>query len=174
LDRLPEDRSATLTPEELRGRRWQALMYKGEADGLASVNPAYELLTALKAAKLRAIGPDHNELPPEFWDDQSFDPETWPNVRFRREDMLRLWPDVETLRSTAAKAPEVYADAPHDKLVGFYRDGFGTPGAATNAGDMDRAAEEHFGGRIRVKARRAARNEAGVKGKVGRPRKSGK
>ena len=173
-----------LTPEELRGRRWQALMYKGDADGLASVNPAYELLTALKAAKVRAIGPDHNELPPEFWDDQSFDPETWPSVRYRRDDMLHLWPDVETLakgdgsphheRPPATKAPEGYAAAPHDELVSFYRERFGAPGAATDADDMDRAAEDHFGGRIRVKAGRAARKEAGVKGKVGRPRKSGK
>jgi hypothetical protein len=172
----------TLTPDELRSRRWQALMYKRDANG---VNPAYELLTALKVGKLRAIGPDHNELPPEFWDDQSFNPETWPNVRFRRDDdMLHLWPGVETLgndgglpdgaRSPVAKAPEVYAAAPYNELVSFYRERFGAPGAATDADDMDRAAENHFGGRIRVKARRAARKEAGVKGKVGRPRKSGK
>jgi hypothetical protein len=31
----------TLTPDELRSRRWQALIHKGDADGLASVNPGY-------------------------------------------------------------------------------------------------------------------------------------
>ena len=81
----------------------------------------------------------------------------------------------EALQADAGSpaAPEAYADAPHDKLVGFYRDRFGAPGLATNA-DMDRAAEDHFGGRIRVKARRAARTEAGAKGKRGRPRNLGK
>lgn len=172
----------TLTPEELRSLRLQA-SYKGDADGLASANPAFELLTALKAGKLRAIGPDHNELPPEFWDAQFFDPETWPTVRYRRDDMLHLWPGVETLgkgdgspdgaRPPAAKAPEVYAAAPHAELVSFYRERFGAPGAATNADDMDRAAENNFGGRIRVKVCRAARNEAGTKGRVGRPRNPG-
>src|SRR3984885_13794759 len=101
-----------LTPEELRGRRWQALMYKGDADGLASVNPAYELLTALKAAKVRAIGPDHNELPPEFWDDQSFDPETWPrgtarhitsaHPQPRRQGVMPPPPTTSSLVSTAS------------------------------------------------------------------------
>jgi hypothetical protein len=96
--------------------------------------------------------------------------------------MLDLWPGVETLAKgdgsldgaglPAAKAPTVYAAAPHDELVSFYRKHFGA-GAATNADDMDRAAERNFGGRIRVKARRAARGEAGVKDKVGRPRNPG-
>jgi hypothetical protein len=47
----------TLPPDELRSRRWQALIHKADADGLASVNPGYELLTALKVGKLRAISP---------------------------------------------------------------------------------------------------------------------
>jgi hypothetical protein len=87
----------TLTPEALRSLRHQALFYKSGADDLSSKNPAHELLTALKADKLRAVGPDHKELPPEHWDAKSVDVRTWEWVRFRREDILRLWPDVETL-----------------------------------------------------------------------------
>jgi hypothetical protein len=102
----------TLTPDELRSRRWQALMYKGDATGVASVNPAFELLTAFKAGKLRAIGPDHNQLPPEFWDDQSFDPKTWRNVRCRRDDMLRLWPASEAMPNDEASCEGLPSSEP--------------------------------------------------------------
>jgi hypothetical protein len=88
-----------------RGRQavLRALGYPGAAvgaEGPASHNPdeVDELLGALKADKLRAIGPDNNPMPPEFWDDQSsVDPRTWPNVRFRREDVRRLWPAVDAV-----------------------------------------------------------------------------
>ncbi len=172
----------TLTPEELLSLRLQAT-YKRCVDGLACKNPAHELLSALKRDKLKAIGPDNKELPPEFWDGKS-EYWTWPEVRLRRQDMLGLWPDVETLAKddgspegaapSEAKASHVSITVPHKELVAFYREHYGAPGAATNREDMDRAVEQHFGGPIRVKARAAARQEAGVKGKSGRPRKSGK
>ena len=174
----------TLAPEELLSLRLQAT-YKGRVDGLDCKNPAHELLTALKKGRLKAIGPDNKELPPEFWDGKS-EYRTWPEVRFRRDDMLRLWPDRETpavddSTQKGAGAPEAKASdshatvaVPHSELVEFYRARFGAPGAATNREDMDREAERHFGGSIRFKALSAARTAAGVKGKVGRPRKSGK
>ena len=81
-----------LTPEELRSLRFRAIMYDEDAGGLVSKNPAHELLTALKARKLKAIDAEHKELPAEFWDGRSLDLRTWPAVRFRREDMVQLWP----------------------------------------------------------------------------------
>jgi hypothetical protein len=64
---------------------------------LVSKDPVRELLMALKAGKLEAIGPDHKALPAAFWDNQSLDPRIWHEVRFQREDLRRLWPAVETL-----------------------------------------------------------------------------
>ena len=80
----------------------------------------------------------------------------------------------ERARLPEAISPNRYATAPHNNLVAFFRENYRAAGAATNREDMDRAAERHFGGRIPVKALREARKEAGVKGKPGRPRKSGK
>lgn len=174
----------TLTPEELLSLRFRSIMYSEVGVALASKNPAHELLTALKHNKLRAIGLNHGELPPEFWDNKSLDLRTWPEVRFRRDDMLREWPDAETMAENGGRqegAPQAEAnsldapiDVPHDKLVAFYRAHFGEPGAATNREDMDAAAETHFGGHIATKALTAARQETRIKGRVGRPRKSGK
>jgi hypothetical protein len=62
---------------------------------------------------------------------------------------------------------------PHSELVEFYRANYGAPGAATNREDMDDAAERHFRRSIPAKARLAARKDANVRGRVGRPRKSG-
>ena len=93
--------------------RFRAVM---QEDGRALVikNPAAELLTTLKEGKLAAIRSDHKELPPEFWDDRSTDLRTWPKVRFRRDDILRLWPGIETLAKDegsreSAHPPEVKA-----------------------------------------------------------------
>jgi hypothetical protein len=86
----------TLRPEELRSLLSSAVLYKDDTSGLVSKNPAHELLTALKRDKLEAIGPDNKELPPEFWDGKS-EYWTWPEVRFRREDMFRLWPASEAM-----------------------------------------------------------------------------
>jgi hypothetical protein len=173
-----------LTPEELRSLRSRA-RYNEDA-GLVSKNPAHALLTALKEDRLRAIGPDHKELPPEFWDAKSFDPQTWPNVRFRRDGLLREWPanerspeDISTQESARPlelnlATNSATVNVPHEELVAFYRDRFGAEGAATNREDMDREAERYFRGSILVKACAAARKAAGVKGRVGRPPKSGK
>jgi hypothetical protein len=107
-----------LRSEELRSPRARAVLYKEDTSGLVSKNPAHELLTALKAGELKAIGPDHKELPPEFWDDKSVDLRTWREVRFRREDMLREWPGAEAMAKDGsegsasppeAKAPDVPA-----------------------------------------------------------------
>jgi hypothetical protein len=77
------------------------------AEGLASHNPdaVDELLKALRWDKLKALGPDHKPLPPEFWDAQSSsDPGTWPDVWFLREDVLRQWPALETATECGSQA----------------------------------------------------------------------
>jgi hypothetical protein len=65
-------------------------------------------------------------------------------------------------------------DVPHDTLVAFFRERYGAPRETPNREVMNHAAEQHFGGHIRVKVLAAARRAAGVTGKVGRPRKLGK
>jgi hypothetical protein len=118
------------------------------------------------------------------------------------EDVIALWPRLvlscdfprlgtsapkpspaasnEALQAGGRSPPMKTSDSPasitvpHRDLVAFYRDRFGPPGAATNREDMDREAEQNFGRRIAIKALAVARREAGVKGKVGRPKKSSK
>jgi hypothetical protein len=92
--------------DELQIRSLVASRDSGNADGLVSKNPAQELLKALKAGELKAIDPHDKELPAEFWDERSSDPRIWPKVRFRREDLLRLWasgPDLRVILETAIK-----------------------------------------------------------------------
>ena len=69
-------------------------MLKGSDDALVSKNPAADLLEALRVGDIEGIEPDGKELPPETWDTVlTHDLRTWPKVRFRRADVLRLWPD---------------------------------------------------------------------------------
>jgi hypothetical protein len=78
----------------------------GNPLGIVCKNPAEELLKALKAGELKAIDSNHNELLAEFWDERSFDPRTWPKVRFGRDVMLNLWPsgpDLRAILQTAIK-----------------------------------------------------------------------
>jgi hypothetical protein len=91
--RRPEARALNL--DEFVLDRCAALRGYGDAAGLVIGNPADELLKALKAGELKAIDANLNELPAEFWDERSSDPRTWPEVRFRREDMRRPWPGRE-------------------------------------------------------------------------------
>ena len=106
------------------------------------------------------------------------------NSEFLREDVLRVWPEADAgAKDTnsqegapldGVKTSDGRVAVPHKELVAFFREHYGAPGAATNREDMARAAQRHFGGFIGVKALAAARQEAGVKGKIGRPRKLGK
>jgi hypothetical protein len=93
--RRPE--ALTLNLNELLLERWEALRGYGNAAGLFTGNPVDALLTALRANQLKAIDANE-ELPAEFWDELSSDPRTWPEVRFRREVLLRLWPSGPDLR----------------------------------------------------------------------------
>jgi hypothetical protein len=87
---------------------------------LVSKEPVRELLSALKAWKLEAIGPepDYKPLPDVFWDKRSLDPRTWPEVRFRREDVLRLWPPVETLAAEGSAREGAPLEAKAGEEVG--------------------------------------------------------
>ncbi len=129
-----------------------------------------------------------NQLADQTWwarfidsDPWSVDPEEFAaKSEFLREHVLALWSDAEshekvTSAKDAAPPPSGgYANVTHAQLVAFLKVHFGAPGAATNRDDMKLAAEEYFRGLIQVKALAAARQAAGVKGRAGRPRKSGK
>jgi hypothetical protein len=82
--------------DEIRSMRncW-AIARDGVATPLVSKNPAAELVDALRAGKIKSIGPDHRELPAAAWDTVlSHDFRTWPTVRFPREEMLKLFSDA--------------------------------------------------------------------------------
>jgi hypothetical protein len=100
--RRPEARALNL--DEFVLDRCAALRGYGDAAGLVIGNPVDALLTALKAGKLKAIDANHKKLPAEFWDGRSSDPRTWPEVRFRRKDMRRLWPSGPDLRALLVTA----------------------------------------------------------------------
>jgi hypothetical protein len=72
---------------------------------LVSKDPVRELLTALKKGEIVANRPSGQALPAAFWDDQLLDPKTWPDVRFSRKDLLRLWPALETLAEETGPTP---------------------------------------------------------------------
>jgi len=61
--------------------------------GMKERKPEQSLLRALKYDNLRAIR-DGSELPREAW--AVADGRHWPDVRFRREDVLALWPDLSS------------------------------------------------------------------------------
>ena len=86
--------AVTLSYEDIRRLRHNAIMLKGSEDVLVSKNPNADLLELLRKGDIKAIGPDHTDLRPEFWDNVvSHDLRTWPAaVRFRREDVLRAFP----------------------------------------------------------------------------------
>jgi hypothetical protein len=86
-----------LSYQELDLRRHAWLRAFEDAEPLFREDPVRELWTKLTAGELEAIGPDDKPLPAPSWDNRSLDPKTWPDVRFRREDALRLWPSIEAL-----------------------------------------------------------------------------
>jgi hypothetical protein len=176
-----------LMPEELRSLRGRAVLY-GADTSLVSKNPARELLTALKADKLRAIGPDHKELPPEFWDDKHVEVSIWPEVRFRRDDMTRVWPAIEPLvrdsLEESARVPEakpvVHQPRMNDadmerKLPSFLKQlqrEWELQGRRFNQTSAREEAEAHFGKAIDRSRFRSAYRSVGLNQKGGRPRKT--
>jgi hypothetical protein len=153
----------TLSYRELDLRRHAALRPREDAEPpempLVSKDPARELLTALTAGKLEAVGPDHKPLPAASWDDRSLDPKTWPNVRLLRDDVLRLWPAVETLAAEGhgregapleAKAGEEVAAPPPERAPQSVPD-------AANARGMSPADIGRAGGKKSGEVRRARR-----------------
>jgi hypothetical protein len=78
--------------DEIQRLRHAVLLKDGDSR-LVSKNPAAELLEALRRGKIKAIGPDHRELPPATWDAVlSHDFRTWPAARFAQEEVLALFP----------------------------------------------------------------------------------
>jgi hypothetical protein len=128
--------------------------------GLARRNPdaVDELLRALRWDKLRAIDRDNNPLPPEFWDAQSSaDPGTWPDVRFLREDVLRLWPAIDTAAAEGGSRASLEAMAGKEAAARLPKQALqGAPNTA-NGRDMSPAEMGRAGGKKSGEDRRARR-----------------
>ena len=71
--------------------RARAILRRNSNAVLVSKNPVAELLAVLRSGKIRAIAEDHSKLPAAFWDKPTADLRTWPDVRFEREDVLKLF-----------------------------------------------------------------------------------
>jgi hypothetical protein len=160
-------------------------------EGLATHNSdeVDELLKALKTGKLKAIGPGNQPLPTEYWYDQSsVDPRTWPKVLFLRDDVLRLWPAVDTVApagglragaapqrsSSEASARNMSPADAQNLLPGFLKERSAkarASGEKFNQIVAQKEAETHFERRIPRPAFREIYNAAGVKRVGGRPRK---
>ena len=100
----------TLTYEDISHLRHKAVILKGNDGILISKNPFEELVVALRADKIKAVGSANRELPPAVWDTVlSHDLRTWPEgglLRFPREDVLRLfpYPTVDENKTESVKA----------------------------------------------------------------------
>jgi hypothetical protein len=103
----------TINDDDARSLRFQAIYRKidnGATIAVREKNPVHQLMAALRRGKLQAIGPDHQDLPPPLWSRVSHDLSDWPDVLFRRDDVLRLWrseeaPAVEVETSASPPAP---------------------------------------------------------------------
>jgi hypothetical protein len=186
----------TLTPEGLRSLRYRGVMRK-DVGALVVKDPVGDLLTALRAGKLKAIGHDHKEFPLEYWDTKTTDLRTWPEVRFRRGELLRLWPDVriiaeeegsqesgerlqgglpqcEAIKTDSSK-PRMSDRDVEKKLASFLKQLKAErelQGRRFNQESARQAAEEHFGNVIDRTRFRPLYRSAGLNQKGGRPRKT--
>lgn len=77
--------------EDIETSEFAALIYGGSQ--LLDENPRQTLLRALQTGKIRAIDRKGDERQRECW--AFSDTTEKPNVRFRREDVLRLWPEQD-------------------------------------------------------------------------------
>ena len=106
--------------EERMSALFSALTYR-KGEGVMDGNPVRSLMLALRRGDPVAFDENGKALSAEFWAHRGFDERKWPPVVFRREDMLRLWPDVQTLavdNSTQERAapPEVKAAARRPRM----------------------------------------------------------
>jgi hypothetical protein len=113
-------RALLLSYNQLHIRLWAVSRGYGNPDGLLSKDPAEQLLKVLKAGELEAIDGNGNKLPAEFWDERSSNPRTWPRVRFRRGQILGLWPGLEL--------PDEVTEDTHDSEI---QESVGTSGEGT-------------------------------------------
>ncbi len=94
----------SISEDDARSLRFQATYHD---DGVVIIkNPAAALRPALVTGAIKAIGADNKDMPCEAWDVYGYDLREWPNVRFRRDDVLRLWPgrcDAEAGADTPMK-----------------------------------------------------------------------
>jgi len=90
----------TATYEDIRSVRFGAAMYGLNSATLIIKNPLAALWKALRGGKIAAISRDNSDIPQEYWDDVGMNWETWPNVRFRRDDVLALFPSTEAPSAT--------------------------------------------------------------------------
>ena len=103
----------TVSYEDIRSLHFQARMYKTSPwpSPLATESPAVDLHKRLKAGKIEAIRPNGEIVSAVFWHKVSSNPRTWPEVWFRREDVLRLYKELgsgeepETVKVEASDVP---------------------------------------------------------------------
>jgi hypothetical protein len=78
---------------------------------LVTENPAVDLHKRLKAGKIEAIRPNGEKASAVFWHKVSSNPRTWPEVWFRREEVLRLYKELgsgeerQTVKVEASDVP---------------------------------------------------------------------
>jgi hypothetical protein len=113
-----------------------------ESPASHNADPVDELLKALRWGKLKAIGP-HAPLPPEFWDGQSSDPGTWPDLWFLSGEVLRLWPALdETPAAEGGSRAGTSLEAKGEEVTALTPQQGGTPFDARKAGPRVRALAE--------------------------------
>ena len=79
--------------DDYDSRRFRAIMLEVNDGVLVSKNPPDDLVDALRAGRMKAIGPEGDDLHVMRWDKVlAHDLRTWPDVWFRREDVLREFP----------------------------------------------------------------------------------
>jgi hypothetical protein len=193
-----EVRRPAITYDLIRGARFQTNMeYSKNGNPFIVNDPLAVLLRALRTGEVISVGPDHKDIPAAFWDGVNLDRRAWPEVRFRREDILHLWPDValltedegskesvegsrEGVRQTEAdkvksSKPRMSDGDIEKKLAPFLKRltaEWKPEVRKFNQDTAKAAAEAHFGktidrSRFRVVYRRAGLNQQG-----GRPRKT--
>ncbi len=103
----------TVSYDDIRSLHFQARMYKTSPrpSPLVTESPAVDLHKRLKEAKIEAIRPNGEIVSAVIWHKVSSNPRAWPEVWFRRQDVLRLYKELgsgeepETVKVEASDVP---------------------------------------------------------------------
>jgi hypothetical protein len=85
----------TVSYEEIRSLHFHVLFYTTSPwpSPVVTGDPADALCKRLKEGKIEAIRFDGSRMPAIAWYTVGHYPSTWPGVMFRRDDVLREWPE---------------------------------------------------------------------------------